>query len=49
MRSPPRNPESQPTAPDCTYLVTLEQRQAKNHELEQAMTQKLLPGKTKSL
>ncbi len=42
-----KNPESQPTSPDCTDLVTLEQRQIKTRELQQAMMQELLAGRTR--
>jgi len=41
MRSQPTNLESQPTAPNCTDLVTLEQRREKTRALKQEMMQKL--------
>jgi hypothetical protein len=41
-----KNPESQPSAPDCPYLVTLEQRQTKTREFQRAMMQKLSSKKS---
>ncbi|MGD0815989.1 MAG: hypothetical protein ABSA83_20540 [Verrucomicrobiota bacterium] len=46
MRSQLKNPESQPTAPDSTDLVTLEQRREKNRALKQTMILELLTGRT---
>jgi hypothetical protein len=47
MRSQPKNHKSQPTVPDCTDLVKLEQRRGETRALKQAMMQELLTGMTK--
>jgi len=47
MRSQPKNNKSQPTVPDCTDLVKLEQRREETRALKQAMMQELLTGMIK--
>jgi hypothetical protein len=46
MRSVPKNPESQPTAPDCSDLVMLEPQREKTRAIKSAMTQELQTAKT---
>jgi hypothetical protein len=48
MRLQPKHPESQPTVPDCTDLVTLGQRREKTRALKHAVIQELT-GKTRLL